>query len=130
MGVCNLSSGGVRANVRAGEDIAADRLFKYSSTENQVSLCGDGEEADGICLAAVLEDEILNSEGGQCYARKTSGVFSEVTIASNFTCGNEWMSSATGTVTAYSASGDKRPLGKFLSSGSTGETGKISFYAR
>ena len=42
----NISSGGVNANVRAGEDIDASRVWKYGSTENEVILCGSGEEAD------------------------------------------------------------------------------------
>lgn len=129
MASVNLSSGGVRAGVRAGADLPADRLFKYSSIENEVVLCGAGEEADGIVLAEVLSGEILNAEG-VCYARKTTGTFSDVTIGSNFTCGAEFMSAADGVITAYVAASDNRPLGKFLSSGSSGETGKILFYSR
>jgi len=129
MGVVNLSSGAVRSNVRATEDIAADTVWKYSATENEVELCGSGEEADGICLAATLQDELLNAEGTN-YSRKETGVYSEVTIASNFTAGGEWMSGASGVITAYVVSGDNRPLGKFLTSGSSGETGKLTFYGK
>jgi hypothetical protein len=76
-----------------------------------------------------LEGEILNFDGSS-YSRKTTGVFDEVTIASNFTAGGEWMASATGTITAYVNSGDNRALGKFLSSGTTDQTGKILFYSK
>lgn len=129
MAQVNISSGGVRANVRAGQDLPADRLFKYSSVENEVTLCGAGEEADGLCLDAVVAGEMLNEEG-ICYARKTTGVFSDVTIGSNFTCGGEFMSAADGVITAYVAADDNRPLGKFLSTGVTGATGKILLYSR
>ena len=129
MATASLSSGGVRANVRAGEDLPASTLFKYSSTENEVTLCGSGEEADGICLEAVASGELLNMEG-VCYARKTTGVFDGVTIQSNFTAGNEFMSDASGQIVNYVVSGDNRALGKYLSSGSTGETGKVLFYSK
>lgn len=129
MPVVNLSSGGVRSNVRAGENIAASRVWKYSATENEVTLCGSGEEADGICLADTLSGEIMNTDGVN-YSRKDTGVFSEVTIASNFTAGGEWMSGASGVITAYVAAGDNRPLGKFLTSGLATETGKITFYSK
>mgnify|MGYP001354400763 CR=1 FL=1 len=129
MPTVNLSSGGVRANLRAGEDIAASTVWKYSSTENEVTLCGSGEEADGICIAATAEAELLNTEG-ENYSRKETGVFSDVEIASNFTAGGEWMSGASGVITAYVASSDNRPLGKFLSSGLSGATGKITFYSK
>ena len=129
MGKVNLSSGGVRANVRAGEEIPADTLFKYSAVVNEVEVCGAGEEADGLCLVAVAEGEILNMEG-TCYARTTTGVFDEVTINDTFTCGSEFMSDANGQIVSYSSGGDNRPLGKFLSTGSTGQTGKILFYSK
>ncbi len=129
MGSVNISPGGVRANVMAGEALPTDTVWKYSSTVNRVELCGSGEEADGFCLSEVASGELLNDEG-ICYSRKTTGVFEEVTIDTNFTAGNEWMSSATGTVTAYVVSGDNRPLGKFLSTGLAAATGKISFYSK
>jgi len=104
-------------------------LWKYSSTENEVVLCGSGEEADGLCIADTLNGEILNADG-ENYARKETGVFDEMTIASNFTAGGEWMSGASGVITAYVVSGDNRPLGKFLTSGLSGATGKITFYSK
>lgn len=129
MGVCNLSSGGVRANVRAQEDIAADRVFSYTTTENEVALTGSGEEADGICIAEVVEGEILNASGGACYARKETGVFDDVAVTGAITVGGEWMSGANGVITAYVAAGDNRPLGKFLADRGDG-TAKVTFYSK
>lgn len=122
-----IPSGGSPGHVRAGEAIPASRVFKWSNVENEVVLCAQGEEADGICLSGVLENEVLNDEG-LCQWRADTGVFDEVEIASNYTAGNEWMAGANGVITAYVASGDNRPLGKFRTSGLAGTTGKITFY--
>lgn len=129
MGKCNLSSGGVRSNLRAAVEIPADRVFKYSSTVNEVELCGSGEEADGLCLAEVLTGEILNASGGQCHSRKDTGVFDNVTVSGEITVGGEWMSGASGVVTAYVAAGDNRPLGKFVADRGDG-TAKVTFYSK
>jgi hypothetical protein len=124
-----LSGGGPPSNVRAGETLPASTLWTYGSTENEVVLCRSGEEADGITLADVVEGEILNLEG-VCYARKTTGIYDGIAIASNFTAGGEFMSGASGVITAYVAAADNRPLGKFLSSGLANETGRILLYSR
>lgn len=114
MAKCNLSSGGVRSNLRAAVDIPADRLWKYSTTVNEVTLCGSGEEADGLCITDTLQDEILNADGGSNYSRKETGVFDEITNDGTLTVGAEWMCGASGVITAYVAAGDNRPLGKVL----------------
>lgn len=124
-----LSGGGPPSNVRAGDDLPASTLWKYSSTENEVVLCGAGEEADGIVLADIVQGEVLNLEG-VAYSRKTTGIYDGLTIASNFTAGGEFMSGASGVITAYVAAGDTRPLGKFLTSGNNGETARVLFYSR
>ena len=124
-----LSGGGPPSNVRAGENLLASTLWKYGSTENEVLLCGSGEEADGITLADVVAGEVLNLEG-VCYARKTTGIYDDITIDSNFTAGGEFMAGAGGVITAYVAESDNRPLGKFLTSGLANATGRILFYSR
>ncbi len=121
-----ISSGGPRANVRAGEDLPEDRVWKYSTTENEVTLCAIGEEADGICLSETLADSILNDTGVN-YGRSYTGVFDNVTVSGSVTVGGEWMSGASGVIQAYSASGDRRPLGKVLKDYGDG-TAKIIFY--
>jgi len=60
-----LSSGGVRANLQAGENIPADRVWKYSDVENEVVLCDSGEEADGICLGGSV-NSCVNFIGASC----------------------------------------------------------------
>jgi len=121
-------SGGPVGEYFAGTALTADTCAKYGTTEKEIVTCDTiGEEADFL----VLEDCDLDSvPGPSVQARTTTGIFEDVVIASDFVCGGEWMTAADGTITAYVTSGDRRPLGKFLSSGSAGETGKISFYAR
>lgn len=104
-------------------------IRKYSTSTNEITLCGSGQEADGICLAETMTGEILNFEGTN-YARKTTGQYDGVTIAAAFQCGDELMSGENGVITPYVAAGDNRPLGKFLTSGSSGETGRIVIYGR
>ncbi len=127
--VIRIPSGGSPGHVRAGEDIAHSRVFKWSNVEDEVTLCGSGEPADGICLEAVLESEVLNDEG-KCQWRATTGVFDGVDIASNHTAGGEWMAGANGVITAYVVAGTNVPLGKFRTTGLADETGKITFYAQ
>ena len=124
-----LSGGGPPSNIRASEDLPASTFWRYGSTENEVGLCGAGEEADGIVLADIVQGEVLNLEG-VAYSRKTTGLYDGLTIASNFTAGSEFMSGASGVITAYVVAADNRPLGKFLTSGLSGETGRILFYSR
>jgi hypothetical protein len=125
-----IPSGGVRANVRAGEDLPADTLWKYSTTENEVTLCGSGEEADGICLSATLQDEILNQGGGSNYSRKDTGVYDNLSHDGTLTTiGAEWMSGASGVLTAYVAVGTNRPLGKVLAVNED-DTVKVTFYSK
>ena len=129
MGKCNISSGGVRSNLRAAIDIPADRLWKYSTVQNEVTLCGSGEEADGICLAETFAGEILNADGGSNYSRKETGVFDEVAHDGTLvTIGAEWMSGALGVLTAYVAAGDNRPLGKVVAIHDS--TVKVTFYSK
>ena len=131
MGTIALSGGGPTANVRAGVDIAADRLFKFSTTtENEVVLCGSGEEADGICLEASTVDELLNVSG-LCQTRKQQGTYDTVNINAAIAVGVEIMSDGTGQIIAYVNSGDNRPLGKMLTATTgAGQTAKILIYAR
>lgn len=123
-----IPSGGMRSNVRAGEDLPADTVFKYDSDENEVVLCGQGEEADGICLSACESGQILN-QSGVCYGRSVSGVYDNIAVSGAVTVGAEWMSGASGVITAYSASGDRRPLGKILKVNAD-DTVKLSFYGK
>lgn len=129
MGVANISGGGLRANLRANATLPADRLWTYSSVVDETTLCGAGEECDGIVLSEIASGEIMNSVGS-AYSRKTTGVYSEVTINDTFTTGNEFMSDANGQIVNYVNAGDNRPLGKYLSSGLGGEQGKILLYSK
>ena len=131
MGSIAISGGGPTANVRAAVDLAADRLFKFSTTrDNEVELCGSGEEADGICLEASAADELLNVSG-LCQMRKQQGIYADVAINAAIGVGSEIMSDSTGQIIAYVNSGDNRPLGKMLSAtGAAAETAKILIYAR
>lgn len=121
-------SGGPVGEYFAGEELTADHLAKYDANEKLVVLCdSEGEEADFIVLETCPIDSPI---GPYVQARTTTGIFEGVAIASNFTAGGEWMVTSSGAITAYAAAADKRPLGKFLSSGLAGETGKISFYSK
>ncbi len=121
-------SGGPVGEYVAGEELTADHLAKYDSHEKRVVLCdSEGEEADFLVLEDCPADAAI---GPYVQARTTTGIFEGVAIASNFTAGGEWMTDVNGAITAYAAAADKRPLGKFLSSGLSGETGKISFYSK
>lgn len=122
----NISSGGFRSNVRAGLAIAADHVFRYSSTPNEVETCGAGEEADGIALEECPADSILP---GKVFARCCTGVFDKVEYQGVLVIGGEWMSDASGHVSPYVAAGDNRPLGKVLNVYDDG-TAKISFYSK
>lgn len=126
-----LSGGAIPSNVRAGQDIAASRFWKYGTTENEVVPCGNGEEADGICLVASLANEILNFAGA-CHSRKETGIYADITVAEALTAGDEIMSDATGQVIqyAYSASDDRRALGKALETTANGAAGRILVYSR
>ena len=88
MGKVVITSGGSPGHVRAGQAIPADRVFKWSNVVDEVVLCNEGEECDGICLVGVLNEEVMNV-GGECYWRQTTGVFSEVVIASNYTAASK-----------------------------------------
>lgn len=131
MGSIAISGGGPTANVRAGVALAADRLIKFSTTlENEMELCGSGEEADGICLEASTADELLNVTG-LCQMRKHQGIYDTVAINAAIAVGVEFMSDANGEIIAYVNSGDNRPLGKMLTAtAAAAETAKILIYAR
>ena len=128
MGKVIIPSGGSPGHVRAGQAFPADRVFKWSNVEDEVVLCDEGDECEGICCVGVLNEEVMNV-GGECYWRQTTGVFKDVVIASNYTTGGEWMASTGGAITAYVNSGDNRALGKFRTTGVGGTTGKITLYS-
>lgn len=129
MATVNISGGGMRANVRSGQALPANRLWKYDTIVNETTLCGAGEECDGIVLAAIEQGEIMNSVGS-AYSRKTTGVYSDVTISANFACGGEFMSDGEGQIINYVAAGDNRALGKYLSTGLVSATGKVLLYSK
>ncbi len=127
MGTVALTSGPVRSNVRAKVAIAADHLFKYSSTENEVTTTGAGEPCHGIALQAVEAGEALNF-AGDCHSTKHSGVYENVNCVSSYAAGNQFQSDASGAITTYSSG---TACGCFLNSGSANDgLCKIYLYAR
>lgn len=131
MGTIAIPGGGPTSNVTAAVDLPIDRLFRFSLTsDNEVVLCGSGEEADGIVLAAVTAGDLLNRGTGLTQMRKQQGTYDGVVVQDTFTPGQEFMSSATGTLVDYTNAADNRALGKVLDSAVADGTARILLYAR
>lgn len=130
MGTIAIPGGGPTAGVIAQVDLPVDTLFRYSLTnDNEVVVCGSGEQCDGIVLAAVTAGDLLNRGNGLTQMTKNQGTYDGVVVQDTFTPGQEFMSNGSGQIIQYTNAADNRALGKVLGSVVAGETARIVLYA-
>lgn len=107
----------------ASTDLAEGRLFKWSTTAEEVTYTGAGERPVGVIIDPVLAGEVL-SEKGAAEWFKSAGIV-KVPVAFEAQPGDEVASGADGTIVKYSTG---YAFGQILTAASTGEEAEIYIY--